>query len=204
MPRPSNTHERRREIAFALGRVMARSGYERASVAAVAREAGVAAGGVHYHFASKAEILADLVQRLVRIAEARIDERLAAAGTPRERLVAILDGLLDAGGGADPDAVALWASVGAEAVRDEQVRRLYGAWMATARDRLRTAFLAACRDEGRSGAGATAAAATLVALVEGYYAVAAAAPDVIPPGTAAPSARHVALALIDGQPEMAR
>jgi TetR/AcrR family transcriptional repressor of bet genes len=165
-------------------------------VTAIAAEAGVAAGGVHYHFASKAEILADLVDRLVERAHARIVSRSAAAPDARGRLLAILDALLVQDDGADPDAVAVWALIGAEAVRNEEVRDVYGEWIAMAREALRDAFSAARREQGRSAKGAAAAAAALIALVEGYYAVAAGAPGVIPAGSAASQARVVALALL--------
>ena len=200
MPRPSNTQERRREIAFALARVMARSGYDGASVSAIAEEAGVAAGGVHYHFGSKAEILTDLVDRLVGVARSRIDARVEGAATARERLIAILDGLLDADGDAEPEAVAVWSLIAAEAVRNEEVRHLYSGWLAHAAVRLRETFTAACEEEDRTARGATRAVTSLVALVEGFYAVAAGAPSLITPGSAAPAARAIALALLDRQP----
>ncbi|HEX8121066.1 MAG TPA: TetR/AcrR family transcriptional regulator [Solirubrobacteraceae bacterium] len=199
MPRPSNTAERREQIALALGRVMAGTGYDGATITAIAREAGVAPGGVHYHFASKDEILVDLVERVVGVAYERIRERSAAVTSARDRLAAILDALLAVDEGADAHALALWSLIGAEAVRNETVRDLYAAWLAEARDRLRRAFRAACREEGRSGEGASRIAAALVALVEGSYAVAAAAPGVIPAGSAAPTARQIADALIEGQ-----
>jgi TetR/AcrR family transcriptional repressor of bet genes len=180
---------------------MAREGYDGASVAAIAREAGVAAGGVHYHFASKAEILVDLVERLVVVAEQRVDDRVARARDGRGRLAAILDGLLALDATADPAAIATWSLVGAEAVRNEEVRAVYAAWVTRARDRLRDAFAAACREEGRSARGATEAAGALVALVEGFFAVAAGAPSAIAPGSAAPAARRLAFALLDAQPE---
>ncbi len=180
---------------------MAREGYDGASVAAIAREAGVAAGGVHYHFASKAEILVDLVERLVVVAEQRVDDRVARARDGRGRLAAILDGLLALDATADPAAIATWSLVGVEAVRNEEVRAVYAAWVTRARDRLRDAFAAACREEGRSARGATEAAGALVALVEGFFAVAAGAPSAIAPGSAAPAARRLAFALLDAQPE---
>jgi TetR/AcrR family transcriptional repressor of bet genes len=200
MPAPSNTQQRREEVAFALARVMARHGYDGASVTAIAKEAGIASGGIHYHFDSKAEILIELIERLVATARARIARRLEAAATPRARLTAILDALLDLDADADPDAVAVWALVGAEAVRNPEVRELYRGWLAQAHDVLRNEFARTCRTEGRQSTGATRAAAALLALVEGYYAVAAGAPGVLPPGSAAPAARRIAHALLDTQP----
>ena len=203
MARPSNTKEKREEICLALTRVMARTGYDGATVSAIAAEAGVASGGVHYHFASKGEILIELVNRLVGSAETRIQMRTSQAAGAREELFAILDGLLDTQDDSDSAAVAVWALIGAEAVRNQDVRRVYGSWIARARERLRKAFTEACRAEGRSAQGATRAAAALIALVEGYYTIAAGAPSVIPPGSAAPSSRQIAAALLEQQPRRA-
>ena len=56
MSRPSNTEARRGQIVDAMVQVLAREGYEGASVQAVARVAGLAPGLVHYHFRRKLEI----------------------------------------------------------------------------------------------------------------------------------------------------
>ena len=200
MPRPSNTQQRRREIADALARLMATEGYDGASIAAIAREAGVATGAVHYHFESKAEILSDLVERLVEAARHRISSRAATAADPRERLTAILDGLLATGDDARPQDVAVWSLVAAEAVRNDEVRQVYSDWTEQAADALQQAFADACRAEHRTAAGAKRAAVALLALTEGYYTLAAAAPESVAQGSAAPSARRIAHALLDAQP----
>ena len=165
MPRPTNTQERREAIALALARVMARTGYDRASIGAIAAEAGVAAGGVHYHFSSKAEILEVLVARLVGVAEDRTAGRMAIAGTPRDRVAALLDGLLALEDDSDPHAVAVWSLVAAEAVRNADVRGIYAGWLAHASERLHVVLAAVCADEGRSDEGTHRLAAGLVALV---------------------------------------
>ena len=69
MPRPSNTDERRAQIADALKRVMARKGYDGATVNDIAAEADLTPGLVHYHFRNKLEIL---LTEIVKI-EADID-----------------------------------------------------------------------------------------------------------------------------------
>ena len=120
MPRPSNTEERRAQIVDGLIAVMARQGYERASVAAIAAEAHLVPGLVHYHFESKLEILLALVEVL----HARLRERTARllAGVdpedPHARLAAFLDAHVATGTGADPQAVACWVAIAAEAVRE--------------------------------------------------------------------------------------
>lgn len=200
MGRPSNTDERRDQIVAALQRVMAETGYSGASVGAIAREAGLSPGLVHYHFGSKAEILHVLVERLVAQARARVAARDERTETAEERLYAILDGLLGRGQGADAAAVACWTLIGAEAVKDVEVRALYAQWMAEVLGELRSRVIAACHAEGRSGEGASSIAAALLAAVEGFFQLAASVPDAIPAGSAAGSARRMARGLIAAQP----
>lgn len=181
-------------------RVMASVGYERATIARVAAEAGLAPGLVHYHFASKQEILAAVALQLVAGASARIDARTATAGSAHERLGALLDALLARGDDADPAAAACWAMIGAEAVKDPDVRRTYAAWIASLVARTRALVIEACHESGRSGEGAAMIAAALIAAVEGFFQLAAAAPETIPAGSAAASARRMATGLVSAQP----
>lgn len=183
---------------------MARQGYERASIAAIAKEAGLAPGLVHYHFETKAEILRVLVEGLVRGARARIDKRVAGATSPHAKLDAFIDALLDRREDADPDAAACWALIGAEAVTQPEVRSLYRAFVGELAEQLARLLTSACRAEGRSGAGARSMAGALVATIEGYFALGAAAPDVIPFGSAAAMTRHVARGLVTAQPRRER
>ncbi|MDF1562854.1 MAG: TetR family transcriptional regulator [Deltaproteobacteria bacterium] len=204
MARPSNTDARRGEIVEALRRVMAEHGYEKATVSRIAEAAGLAPGLVHYHFGSKEEVLLALVDDLTGRAEARMDERLAAAGPdPRERLGAVLEALLATGSGSDPDAVACWTLIGAEAIRHPAVRAAYQTFVSQTVARLRRESLAACRAEGRAGGGVGAIAAGLMATVEGYFGLAAAVPGLVPEGTAAATARRIAFGLLDAQPPVA-
>src|SRR5262249_4846750 len=73
MGRPSNRDQRRSEILAAFERVLATHGYAGATIAAVAAEAGIAAGLVHHHFESKEELLAALLRQLTL----RFRERVA-------------------------------------------------------------------------------------------------------------------------------
>ncbi len=67
---------RRDEILDAAASVVRRDGAALLTLDAVAAEAGVSKGGLLYHFASKDDLVAGLVDRLL----ARFDERVAAAG----------------------------------------------------------------------------------------------------------------------------
>jgi TetR/AcrR family transcriptional repressor of bet genes len=201
MSRPSNTEERRGQIVRALSRVMATHGYAGASVARIAEAAGLTPGLIHYHFASKQEILLALIEGVTSAARRRIDARIAGAGPGgRARLHGLLDGLLATGSDAAPHLVACWALLGAEAARQREVRSVWEPWLAATKLETERLLRAACREEGRSASGVGAMAVALVAAAEGYYAIAAAAPSIIPAGSAAKMTRRMADGLLDSQP----
>jgi len=79
--RKSDTHTRLIDAALA---VVARDGLGEANVKAIAQEAGVTAGLLHYHFASKDELLFAAVERAGEEYIAALDALIA--GNPPERL----------------------------------------------------------------------------------------------------------------------
>lgn len=197
MARPRNTEERRAQIIDGLARVMADKTYEQASVAAIARAAGLGPGLVHYHFENKQAILVALVERLVAGLEARHRRRLDdAPGDPWARLDAFIDAFAALDADADPSAVACWTRLGDEAARRPEVGVPYRA----AIDRWHTALterVAAILDaDGRPTAAAGEAAAGLLAAIEGAFHLGAAAPGVIPPGMAAGLLKRMARGLL--------
>ncbi|XXX73151.1 TetR family transcriptional regulator [Sorangium sp. So ce134] len=188
MPRPSNTAERRTQIARALLEVMAERGYEGASIGAVAAAAHIAPGLVHYHFESKREILLAAVELLARDHEGRIERRLAAAaGDPESELRAFIDAHLRVGEGADPRALACWICVSGEALRDADVQKAFAGALAGAVGKLAAIVRRGARERVFSCArgDVDAAAAAIVAAIQGYFVLAATARDLIPPGSAA-------------------
>ena len=66
MGRPSNAEQRRPQIVRAAVRVVARHGFDGASVQAIAKEAGLSPGLLHHHFGSKADILYAVLDPRVR------------------------------------------------------------------------------------------------------------------------------------------
>ncbi|WP_437721071.1 TetR/AcrR family transcriptional regulator [Sorangium sp. So ce861] len=188
MPRPSNTAERRAQIARALLEVMAERGYEGASIGAVAAAAHLAPGLVHYHFESKREILLAAVELLARDHEGRIERRLAAAaGDPEAELRAFIDAHLRVGEGADPRALACWICVSGEALRDADVQKAFAGALESAVKKLAAIVRRGARERVFSCArgDVDAAAAAIVAAIQGYFVLAATARDLIPPGSAA-------------------
>ncbi|MCB9681036.1 MAG: TetR family transcriptional regulator [Alphaproteobacteria bacterium] len=182
----ASTDVRRAQIVDAFRTVLVDVGYDAATIARIARAAGLTPGLVHYHFAHKAEILGALVDGIVTGLRARVDHALAAASTPVDRVDALADALLAVDpAAADLSTPSAWAAIGAEATRRDDVRAVYARWIVALRD----TFADALRDAGDPDPAAGAVVAT--ALVEGLYGLAAAAPGVVVPGSAAGLLRGV-------------
>ncbi len=193
MARPSNRQERRAQIVEALQVLMAEQGYDGASVAAIARQAGLAPGLVHYHFACKEEILLALVQQLASGLEARFDRLLRSASTSWDRLDCWIDAHLAQGEGADPAAVACWVAIGAEAVRRPEVQRAYEA---AVRDDLDRGEQLVADILGPHPGAAREIATGLLAAMECCHRLAAGSPNAVPTGFAAPPVRQMAGGLL--------
>lgn len=195
MPRPSNTEQRRSEIAQAMLSIMARDGYERASIAAIARCAGLAPGLIHYHFRNKQEILLAVIDELRGRVRARYRARLTRASDdppdPVDRLFALVDAHVALDQDADQDAVAAWVAIGAEAVSQANIRAAYADAIAASKAELVELFAACLRGAGRPIDDADRFAVAVLATIEGAYQLAAAAPDAIPAGFAAPTLRRM-------------
>ncbi|HSD90078.1 MAG TPA: TetR/AcrR family transcriptional regulator [Kofleriaceae bacterium] len=203
MARTSNTADRRAQIVDALIAVMAKQGYDGASIADVARKAGLASGLVHYHFESKHEILLEAVRVLAANHERALDSALATCRDPVAELAAFIDVHLGLGAHADPAALACWVLVMAEAIRDKRVRGEVETVLARQAGRVaeilrrgNDAKQFACED-------LEAAAAAIVATIQGYFSVAATARSVIPAGSAAGSAARMIAALVGARPPLA-
>ena len=124
MPRKPNTELRRQQIVDGLLKTIASQGYTGATIQAIASASGLTPGLVHYHFRDKREILVTLVEQLTAYASERFHSRAATAMNARERLRAYIDARLAYGSDANPDAVAAWVMIGAEAVREPDVREI--------------------------------------------------------------------------------
>jgi TetR/AcrR family transcriptional repressor of bet genes len=185
MPRKPNTELRRQQIVDGLLRTIAAQGYTGATIQAIASASGLAPGLVHYHFRDKREILVTLVEQLGAYAASRFQARAAVAANARERLRAYIDARLAYGSDANPDAVAAWVMIGAEAVREPDVREIYQRAVrqeiALIR-RLLRAYLLEC---GKRVHKLDAFAAGLLAFVEGVFVLASNARALVPTGFAA-------------------
>lgn len=191
MPRPKNTELRKQQIVEALLEVMSERSYERATISAIAKSAGLAPGVVHYHFPSKQAILLELTEQLAQRLEVRF-QSLAQEETPLARLDAFIDARLATGEGADSQAVACWVAIGTESLRQPEVAEIYRGLMSRQAEALKT-LLQPLMPADRS---ADEAAPALLAAIEGCFQIAAAVPELAPPGFAARSVKAMARGLV--------
>ena len=187
-------------------RVLARDGYAGATVAAVAREAGLAQGLVHYHFASKSELLAAAIAQLSERLAQRVEQgalRDGRAASPRADLHALLAAHVGLGPGADAAAVGAWVAIGAEAMRSPEVREVYERELAAQITRVRGLVRRALTGEGRPPRRAATITLAIVASIEGMYRIGVGAPAAIIAGSGAATVRRLVDALLDAEPTSA-
>ncbi|MDQ1832836.1 TetR/AcrR family transcriptional regulator [Massilia scottii] len=200
MSRKPNSEQRRAQIVQALLDTMAEHGYEKATIVLIARRADLTPGLLHYHFHSKADILLALVKALAAAAQQRYLALAQNAHDADQRLNAYIDARLGLGEGADPGAVAAWVVIGAEAVRQIEVRAAYQHAVDTEMALLRELLSASLAAQGKSTANVPALAAALLAMMEGTFQLASAAPASMPMGYAAPTAAQLVRRFIDAEP----
>lgn len=188
MPRKSNTADRQAEIVAAMLKVIASNGYEKTTIQEIAKQAGLAPGLIHYHFADKREILIALAKHLSEYVYQRYQEFAASADTPEKRLRAYFNARLGFGAGASTDAVAAWVVVGSEAIRDAKVGEVYQDAIASELKLLRELLSAYFADRRKPQTNVSKLAAVLMAFSEGAFQLSSAARKVMPRGYAAEAA----------------
>ncbi|MFI5493882.1 TetR/AcrR family transcriptional regulator [Actinoplanes sp. NPDC051859] len=89
MPKVVDHGARRRELAAAVSRVIARDGVTEVSIRTVAAESGWSSGALRHYFATRAELLAFACEEVVATVTQRI-EAIQPAGTVREAAEVLL------------------------------------------------------------------------------------------------------------------
>ena len=86
----------RGKLLNAAARLFEQKGYARTTVRDIAAEVGILSGSIFHHFANKEEILFCVMQEVTVYARARMQEAVAAAESPREKLRACIQCELEA------------------------------------------------------------------------------------------------------------
>jgi AcrR family transcriptional regulator len=115
----------RAELLAAAGRVFARRGYDAASVAEIAEEAGYSHGAVYSNFAGKEELFLALYEEWVAKRVAEIDATFSKEGTLAERARAAAEDWMRRFA-SDPEPFLLRLEFTARAARDPKLRRKLG------------------------------------------------------------------------------
>jgi AcrR family transcriptional regulator len=93
-PHPVVAPARRQEIVGATVRILARDGLAGLTMKALAREAKLPHGSLHYYFRDKRAIVEAAVDRVMSTLHHRVAARLADARDPRRRLRAMIEACL--------------------------------------------------------------------------------------------------------------
>jgi TetR/AcrR family transcriptional repressor of bet genes len=197
MARPSNTDQRKKEIVMALLRVMAERGYEKASIQAIAKEAGLSSGLLHYHFKSKQEILLALVQWITNSATERLNKLNEGLTDPWEKITAFVNARLAKGQGALPEEVSAWVVIAGESVRQPEVKALFVELIDEQMKILK--YLIADIWDGKSTRSkeVTNLSAIILAAMEGAFQLSATAGEVMPKNYAAESVLNLIKASVN-------
>jgi AcrR family transcriptional regulator len=86
---------RREQLVECAIDVIAEEGFAKASLARIAQRAGVAKSVVLYHFANKDELVEQVLTAVSTASAATLPERMATAGTARDKLRVIIESLVE-------------------------------------------------------------------------------------------------------------
>lgn len=87
------TAERRKQILAAAAKVFAAKGFERATIAEIAKAAGVAEGSIYNYFKNKGDLLVSIPRQIIESPIAAVSERmslLATAPLPPEQMLTLI------------------------------------------------------------------------------------------------------------------
>lgn len=89
------TRNTRDDVIDAAGRLFAERGYHGTSMRDLGRELGLLGSSLYSHVSSKQDLLVEVVEEGARLFEASAKRALAMAGSPPERLQALIAGHVD-------------------------------------------------------------------------------------------------------------
>jgi AcrR family transcriptional regulator len=87
--------DKKTRILNAAMKIFAFKGYQYATIAEIAQEAGVSKGLVHVYFESKVDMLLEVIIFFIESVNALIEKKVAQCSTPVERLHAVFKGLME-------------------------------------------------------------------------------------------------------------
>jgi AcrR family transcriptional regulator len=179
---------RRDELLAATRRVVGRVGFASTTVGEITREAGASLGLLHYHFVSKADVVAETFAQIAREDLAELEAAAGRDAAPAERLAATLE----LSGWADRESWRLWIDAWGEAVHSEPMRETLAGFQHGWRALVARVLADGARDGAWACADPEDAAGRLVAIIDGIGLHATLHPDAVPAEVAAAWVRRAA------------
>lgn len=183
MTRSESQAQTRTELMSAAARVFERRGYNGATIAEIADEAGFTHGAVYSNFASKEDLFLAVYEQWVAERVSAIDTAWQREGTLAERARAAADEWIEHFR-RDPRAFLLRLEFAVRGPRDAELRRQLGTRVGAVPLAIRRLIGRELTDEGIPAAGAEQLALALQALSLGFALELLSDPDAVPPGTA--------------------
>jgi len=197
MGRPSNTEQRKQEIINALLRVMAERGYEKASIQAIAKEAGLAPGLIHYHFKTKQEILLGLVNWIASSATERLDKMKTEVSDPWDKLTVFINARLATGETELPQVVSAWVVIAGESIRQPEIKEIYQGLIEQQLNLLKKLIADVWQNKSVNSKEVVHLSAIVISAMEGAFQLSATANEIMPKNYAAESVLEIIKASIN-------
>ncbi len=163
MPKVGMEEIRRRQLIEATIASIHEVGFAESSLSRISAKAGVSTGIVHHYFEDKADLLEATLRQLGNNLREAVVTRLSKAGTPIERLMAVIDGNT----GPElftPEGVSAWLAFWAQVPNSDRLARVQRIIIGRLHDNLVDAL------RPLAPAGEVQAIATLVAsLIDGLW-----------------------------------
>lgn len=123
MPKLGMAKIRRKQLVEAAIATIHENGFAQATVARIARRAGVSNGIVHHYFASKDDLLFETMRSLLTDLRRDAVARLKRAASPHERLEAVIDASFGDGQFAD-HVFSAWLALYGNARKSERLQQI--------------------------------------------------------------------------------
>ena len=130
---------RRQHLIDVTLAVLAEAGYVGATLGRIGARAGVSAGLVAHYFGDKDTLLDQAFRTLAGQVRSRAVERLAAAGSARERVQAVIDASLSSTE-FEPQVAAAWLAIWGQVLHAPRLKRVQAAYQARMLSNLRHAL----------------------------------------------------------------
>lgn len=139
MPKVGMQPLRRKQLIDATIAAIHENGYADATMARIAKKAGISSGLISHYFGGKHELLAATMRSLLTDLRRLVVARLQAAVTPVQRVEAVVLANFDDTQSA-PEVVASWLAFWAQVPHDPELARLQNIYLRRLRSNLRAAL----------------------------------------------------------------